>query len=564
MGSLSNLYISQSYQSLIHFSTDTSASTTLTELEDGVGQGLGIYFNTEGDFRADGRYYVDKGITISGSVLIDTQYSASTPAYYNSFNSISNTIRVQGSYPAAGYDPPSINDVQVGWLVNGENVTNAIVTAITGKGTGDVLVTINQNFARPTKQYIFKGNIPTIIQITGSMTQSGSYTLTGSLSVDGHGKFGKGLEVTGAIDLVGDLTASNVFIKNNLIVSGTINAYRIVTTIESSSVIFSSGSNILGDATNDTQTLIGSIIMSGSSSLTGSSGITGNLNVGGAGTFGGTGSFIGDLTATGNISSSTLSGVGNVTIYSASVNSRLVYLEGPFSTSVDLRLDQLESFSSSLQTTFVTEIEANQTASFFQNQINQKLFTSSFNSYTQSYSQSVAVTTTGLNDRINTLSSFTGSYATTGSNIFIGNETISGSLSVSGSTSLRGNLNVTGAVGINGNMIYSGSVRGNVVALTISGTTSSMDLSLGNFFTITLNASSPCRIEPTNIQPGETITLRVTQPAGGFGTVQFPTNVDYATGYQYSATPQANAVDILTFLSFDTGSLYYNRANQFI
>ena len=91
-----------------------------------------------------------------------------------------------------------------------------------------------------------------------------------------------------------------------------------------------------------------------------------------------------------------------------------------------------------------------------------------------------------------------------------------------------------------------------------------MDLSLGNFFTVALSASSPCRIEPTNIQPGETVTLRVTQASGGGGTIQFPSNVKYPTGFQYNATPSANAVDIITFLSFDTASLYYSRANQFV
>jgi len=59
-------------------------------------------------------------------------------------------------------------------------------------------------------------------------------------------------------------TGSNTFTGNqtinaDLFVSGTINAYKINTTIESSSVIFSSGSNILGDAANDTQTLNGSV-----------------------------------------------------------------------------------------------------------------------------------------------------------------------------------------------------------------------------------------------------------------------------------------------------------------
>ena len=50
----------------------------------------------------------------------------------------------------------------------------------------------------------------------------------------------------------------------------------------------------------------------------------------------------GDLYVTNEISSSTVNGIGNVELYSASVDSRLDYLEGPFSTSVDSRLDTIE------------------------------------------------------------------------------------------------------------------------------------------------------------------------------------------------------------------------------
>jgi hypothetical protein len=50
----------------------------------------------------------------------------------------------------------------------------------------------------------------------------------------------------------------------------------------------------------------------------------------------------GDLYVTNEISSSTVNGIGNVELYSASVDSRLDYLEGPFSTSVDSRLDEIE------------------------------------------------------------------------------------------------------------------------------------------------------------------------------------------------------------------------------
>ena len=68
-------------------------------------------------------------------------------------------------------------------------------------------------------------------------------------------------------------------INADLIVSGTINAYRINTTIESSSVIFSSGSNILGDSTSDTQTLNGTVRVSGSQQITGSTSTTDSITI---------------------------------------------------------------------------------------------------------------------------------------------------------------------------------------------------------------------------------------------------------------------------------------------
>ena len=416
MGSLSNLYVSQSYQSLLHLGTDTSffpvgatAPQGYLTVQDGLGYNAGFAISSSGDMFFSQSVIVNEDLSVNGNFDVDGNII------------ISGTFDIEGK------------------------------------------VTVNDN-----------------VRINGNLEVSGATSLTGSLVVSNA------------------ITASNMFITNDLIVSGTLFANKVVTLIESSSIIFSSGSNILGDSILDTQTLNGTIIMSGSSSLTGSMGITGDLNV------------------LGNISSSTISGIGNVTTFSQSVDSRLDYLEGPFSTSVDLRLDQLEAFSSSLQADFATQAELTQTASFLQNQINQKLNTSSFNAYTQS-----------TDNRLNGLSSFTGSYATTGSNTFIGNE------------------------------VFSGSVRGQVFPLTITSNTASMDCSLGNFFTLTLIASTACNLQATNIQPGETIGLRVTQPAGGYGTVT--TNggtIRFPQAFPYFATPSGSAVDIISFQSYDTSVLY--------
>jgi cytoskeletal protein CcmA (bactofilin family) len=443
MGSLSNLYVSQSYQSLLHLGTDTSffpvganAPQGYIGVQDGLGYNAGFAISSSGEMYFSKSVIINEDLSINGDLDVDGNFI------------VSGTFDIEGK------------------------------------------VTVNDS-----------------VRVNGNLEVSGATTLTGSLVV------------TNAI------TASNMFLTNDLIVSGTLSAFKIVTTIESSSVIFSSGSNILGDSILDTQTLNGTIIMSGSGQLTGSMGITGNFTAGGSGTFGGTGSFIGDLTATGNISSSTISGIGNVTLYSASVNSRLTFLEGPFSTSVDLRLDELENWSSSLQTNFVTEVQLTQTASFLQNQINQKLNTSSFDAYSSS---------------------------------------IYNGLQVDGSlTRVKAGLQITGSMNITGSMIYSGSVRGVVIPLTITSQTASMDCSLGNFFTLTLASSSNTMLTATNIQPGETIGLRVTQPATN-GTLTYTSVLKFPQAFPYIATPISGAVDILSFQSYDTTALYGVGVNTMI
>ena len=54
MGNLSSQYISQSFQSLLHLGSDTTASATLTALQDGFGNGIGISVNTAGDLKLNG------------------------------------------------------------------------------------------------------------------------------------------------------------------------------------------------------------------------------------------------------------------------------------------------------------------------------------------------------------------------------------------------------------------------------------------------------------------------------------------------------------------------------
>jgi hypothetical protein len=137
-----------------------------------------------------------------------------------------------------------------------------------------------------------------------------------------------------------------------------------------------------------------------------------------------------------------------------------------FSSSVDTRLDSLESFSSSLDVTFVNQSELAQatgsllnTASFDNNTRNltfTKADNSQFSVNIPDATGSVGsfVTTQSFQDytssndgKVNSLINKTGSYATTGSNNFIGNETITGSLIVSSSTTQNQIIGVNGGFG---------------------------------------------------------------------------------------------------------------------
>ena len=509
MGSLSNLYISQSYISLLHLGSDTTASSTLTAIEDGLGNSIGVSVNTEGDVALAGTLSIKRGLDITGSVKINTAVTASTQQYVNSGNQFTdNIIRITGSYDSGSAASPGVYQIQNGWKCFGPGLGDDGATVIANTyvpGTGWTF-TIDENTAVWFGLYNFTD--PAIQYYNFAV--SGSEDITGSLWVRDN-------FTTNNISASGNISASNLWIEN------TIHAYKLDVTIESSSIIFTSGSNILGDEANvDTQTLIGRVIVSGSLEVTGSTSIIGNTTITGSTIINGnttiTGSTIisgsttitGSITASGDISSSTLSGVGNVTLYSASVSQRI---ETNSSSFYNFSSSQYKTDSASFESQILTN-------------------SASFAAYSSSLVATFATVayvnlyTASANGRLDSLEAKTGSYATTGSNTFIGNE------------------------------IFSGSVRGNVLPLTITSNTASMNCSLGNFFTLSLPTGSNTFLSASNINAGQTISLKITQILNGTLTyatssIKFPLNNGYTASVGYP-----NTTDILTFVSYDTSSLY--------
>jgi hypothetical protein len=214
-----------------------------------------------------------------------------------------------------------------------------------------------------------------------------------------------------------------------------------------------------------------------------------------------------------------------------------------FTASANIRLSNLETTTASLNIS-VTNLNASSasqqlsinnlnttTASLLIETQNLELFSASALTSLSNLNQSSASQQTS----INSLNEATSSYASrTTTNVFSGSQTITGS------------------------------VYGNIVPLSIVSTTASMDCSLGNFFTLTLANSVATHLAATNIQQGQTINILVTQGAGGNGTLTFGSQFRQVFGLGYTPTAASGSKDILTFVTFDTSSIYSSYVKNLV
>ena len=155
--------------------------------------------------------------------------------------------------------------------------------------------------------------------------------------------------------------------------------------------------------------------------------------------------------------------------------------------------------------------------------------------------------------------------------------TISGSNGYNAIIGGYGNL-ITGATGsiiLGGNAITAsadyttymenanikGSVVGSVGTLTDVAGTTTMDCSLGNFFTYSALATDTT-LTATNIQAGQTINVKFTQNATP-SLFTFDTMFEFADGTPFVVSTTAGAVDVMTFISFDGTTLQATGINNF-
>jgi hypothetical protein len=247
-----------------------------------------------------------------------------------------------------------------------------------------------------------------IFNISGSVTAS---AFTGSYIGDGGGLYNlpasgvTGLNLsqissgnaTASISTTGFTVNKSTQIQGDLSVTGSIIAtnYIVSSSVTYMTTSFASGSSMFGNDDNDVHQFTGSVQITGSISLNG------------------------QAIGTGKLDETTFQS------YTSSNNSRVSALETSSGS--------LNSFTSSIDTTIKSKLNTENVISGsiqvdISGTTNYSTFSSSLTSSIGFLSSSIATTTLNTKNRVDSIENKTGSYATTGSNLFKGTQTHSGSI----------------------------------------------------------------------------------------------------------------------------------------
>jgi len=384
MGSLSNLYISQSYQSLIHLGTNNTASATLIGLEDGLGNSIGVSVNTAGNLYLSGTFsaslqegylYVgnSSGRTIAfptsslvtnintGSLVTTSsfnQYTASTNiaianinAYTQSNDQKWNNLAGQsGSWVTAAITGSSLVTTSVNLntitFTKGDNSTFAIIVNTGSAATP--LTSLNQ-FTQ--SQYVSNSFFAT----TGSNTFTDNQIINGTLNI--NSAFANSVFDVGELQILGidgriKLNGSNgATLRLNGVSTSGMNDFDIKT-IDNAGV----GIIVLQNANNnfiftkfdgnDTTTIYNKLNVEGSVNITGS--LTASLQQGyvWVGNANGTSSIVPTSSFIDTFNSGGLVTTSSFNQYTASTNIRLNNLEST-SASVNIAISNINAYTQS-------------------------------------------------------------------------------------------------------------------------------------------------------------------------------------------------------------------------
>jgi len=326
-----------------------------------------------------------------------------------------------------------------------------------------------------------------IIKITGSLNISGSITLTGSIDISGSTNTVGNSTITGSLNISGStntigtstltgsllITGSTIIIGTSVLTGSSITSGSttvIGTSTLTGSFNTSGSTNIIGISTFTgsllvtgsintigTSILTGSFNTSGSTNTIGISILTGSFNTSGSTTVIGTSILTGSFNTSGSttvIGISTITGsllvTGSTTVIGTSI------LTGSFNTSGSTTVIGTSTLTGSFNTSGSTTIVGTSTltgsfnTSGSINTIGTSILTGSFNTSGSTNIIGTSTLTGSFNNSGSTTivgtSTLTGSFNTSGSTNTVGTSTLTGSLLITGSTTLTGSMFVTGAI----------------------------------------------------------------------------------------------------------------------
>jgi uncharacterized coiled-coil protein SlyX len=398
MGSLSNLYISQSYTSLAHLGTNNALVVgQMTQLQDGLGTSLNINFDGT-NISSSGNIYA---ANLTGSGASINTGSFVTTSSFNSYTSSTNgrltsiettTASLNNSVSALNTNSASVNIS----ISNLNNVTSSLFTSAS-------LALVTASFDNNTRNLTFtKGNTTqfsvNIPDVSGSTINTGSLVTTASFN-----SYTQSTNIR--LDNLESTSASvNVSISN--LNSTTSSFATSISNLNTTTASLNTSITNLNASSASQQVSIDALnVFTASQSTASIVTSINNLNTFSASA----------LVSISNLNSTTASlntSVTNLNAFTQSANQRIGSLEAATSSyansasvaivdaTQNQRLDSLESFTASLDLTYVTQSELAAATGALEVSINTKLNTSSFNAYTQSN-----------DEKVNSLISATGSYA---------------------------------------------------------------------------------------------------------------------------------------------------------
>jgi len=99
-----------------------------------------------------------------------------------------------------------------------------------------------------------------------------------------------------------------------------------------------------------------------------------------------------------------------------------------------------------------------------------------------------------------------------------------------------------------------GQVKGAINTLTDVAGTTTLDCSVGNYFTLAMPAGGTTVLTPSNITAGQTINIKITQNATA-ATLTYAASIDFPGGTAFTISTGSGEVDVLTLVSFDGTTL---------